>query len=245
MPENFAVLTSARSGSGWLIDTIKNHPSLTGYGELFNTALHRNLDDIPEFIFSDEYGQGRRPASVRRYLDRYICSQARTGFKLLYGHVRAFPEVLAFMRSRGWQMIHLVRRNQLDVLISSEIVYQKTGKWTVRNGTGIPSGDLQIRIDTASLERQLERKYRLIRTAGMALKLLRFDHLHLEYEEICRDQGQFDRVWNFLGVDEPSAGPQSDLVKVQTRMHSQVIENFEEVRAALDGTRFRKLLQPG
>ena len=243
MAHNFFVLTTARSGSSWLIDTITHHPSLVAHGELFNPHLNRRSNEIPEFVFSEERRRFLRPVSVWKYLDSHIAGIERAGFKLLYGQVRKFPELLPYMLARRLPAIHLVRENPLNAIISAAIVYQVLGKWALHEGDKLSRPEFRIRLDPGNLIDSLDKRIRQIEFVRNYLRYFRVPHLEVRYGNLLNGPEAFDPIWSFLGVDAPPGGPVSDHEKIQTRTHAEVIENYPEIDRVLTGTKYEGLLE--
>lgn len=243
MAQNFFILTTARSGSSWLIDTITNHPALVAHGELFNPHLNRRSNEIPEFVFSEERRRFPRPVSVWKYLDVHIAGIERAGFKLLYGQVRKFPELLPYMLARRLPAIHLVRENPLNAIISAAIVYQVLGKWALHEGDKLSRPEFRIRLDPGNLIDSLDKRIRQIEFVRNYLRYFRVPHLEVRYGNLLNGPEAFDPIWSFLGVDAPPGGPVSDHEKIQTRTHAEVIENYPEIDRVLTGTKYEGLLE--
>ena len=245
MTASFIVLTSARSGSTWLVDILNRHESLCAHGESFNPDIpdHDKDPNSPEFVDSDEFAGSPRPISTIRFLKRYFPAGQARGFKLLYGHARKFPEVILYSAARRAKVVHLIRRNQLDVLISLAVVYQHLKTWAVRDTTRIRRAEIQVDLDPAGLVSSLNHRYRIIRIARVFLRMTRQPHVEVFYEDLSAGEAAFHPIWEFLGVEIPTTTIESDLKKIQTRSHRDVIGNYPQVKAALAGTAYEKLLQ--
>ena len=61
------------------------------------------------------------------------------------------------------------------------------------------------------------------------------------YEDLAGDESGFAALFEFLGV-EP-APVSSSLQKVNPTVHEELIENYGEVRDALDGTKYAEQLR--
>jgi LPS sulfotransferase NodH len=244
MNGNFLVLGTGRSGTSWLIDTINGHPDLCAYGEMFNLGIKapKKLEEF--YIQSAERRRYVRPISTWKFLTRHFGNTSRTGFKLLYGDARHFPEVVAYLAARRFRVIHLIRQNQLDVMISRENVYQNLKKWYVREGDNLKIDTLRVFLPVDDLAGALAKKYRTIEQARRFLRLARLPHIELDYETLKANRSEFERVWDFLGVASPPEGPVSSLRKIRTQSHREILQNYAEVQSALAGTAYEHLLEP-
>jgi hypothetical protein len=67
-------------------------------------------------------------------------------------------------------------------------------------------------------------------------------NLDAEYEQLISDcDGETDRILRFLGI-EPDGPLRSKLVKTSSDSLIDLIENYQQVVAALRGTRYEKFL---
>lgn len=244
----FSVLTTQRSGSTWLIGLLNQLENTTACDELF---LNRNRkpdkkywdsdSPYPRFIeFQSKESRTIRPFSVFSYLDKLYSQPGAVGFKLMYSHLKAYPEILAYLMYKKIAVIHLIRQNHLDVLISSH-VKNKTGRAHVLPGEQRPE-KIQIDLEPHTLIPTLEK---LQQKQDFIRKLLHQCHLsHFEviYEDLVRDPATFNQIWNFLGIDSPSSIPASKLVKIRRGSHADVIGNYKEVEAVLIDSVFANLI---
>jgi hypothetical protein len=66
----------------------------------------------------------------------------------------------------------------------------------------------------------------------------------VEYEGLSAGPGAFAPVLRFLGLQTGDAERlASGLQKLQTKRQADVVENYAEIRAALQGTRYAALLE--
>src|SRR4029078_8778188 len=72
----------------------------------------------PRYVESRDRFGSLRPASVNRYLRDLYASPGSVVFKLMDSQLRSFPEILPFLVREKIDVVHLVRRNHVDVLIS-------------------------------------------------------------------------------------------------------------------------------
>ena len=124
----FVLLASQRTGSTWVIDTLNGHPEVTAYSELFlhggvGYPKYGGAKDLPfyeSFVGADaaeDLGSDR----LERYLERVFRDRSNAtaiGFKLMYGQATAYPGVRSYLRRHEVRVVHLVRHNLLDVVVS-------------------------------------------------------------------------------------------------------------------------------
>lgn len=235
---DFMVLTGQRTGSSWLMDRLDHSPEVEGHMELFYHLERREparagCNDYPRFVESrDSHAAGVRPMAVFRYLDQLYARRHAVGFKLMYSQLREYPEILAWLVWRRLPIVHLLRANHLDVVISERLA-EATGTSHATVNEGTTGQPLQLHLDPDAIVlriRWLERKQRAMRRL---LKLLPNSCLEVSYEALCDQRAAFDSLYAFLHIDRALVREDSKLVKRQCASHDEVIENHEAVRNAL------------
>ncbi len=251
----FVVLSAQRSGSTWFVDVL-NHLGTTVFTELllprkkareqrlmsWSTAeyLDRTLRAQPLYCETRGGRMRVRPLSLVAYLNEVYRRPGPVGFKLMYSNVRRYPEVWAYVALRRLHVVHLVRRNHLDVVISEEM------RWATRTVHRIldePAGPQpQIELEPSGLLRRLRRLRRNVERARWLLRASRVPHLEVTYESVVQDDRGFDRVAEFLAIDRQGRAPRSRLAKLVRGERAAVVRNYAEVRRALGATEFASLL---
>ena len=128
MPANanskFVVLTTHRSGSQWVMSTLSNYQGVSAHGELFLPrprlpTKKRDSNLVYARFIETKFGHfTARPFSVFSYLNTLYSMPGKVGFKLMYKQLGLYPEILAYLLRHHVHVIHLVRRNYLDVMLS-------------------------------------------------------------------------------------------------------------------------------
>jgi LPS sulfotransferase NodH len=241
----FVVLTSSRTGSTWLMDLLNMQTGVEAHGELF--LRHGRLSpaiagraDFRRFI--EVYGTPglKRVPRVFSYLSELYRPKLTIGFKLMYTHLRNYPEIVAYLTARRVRVVHLMRRNHIDVIVSEELA-RLTGKSHVKAGTttNIP----MVHLDPATL---VDRIRSLSRKPGSARQLIRLSFcpvLEVTYEALLEADQEFLRICEFLEIPRPATQVQSKLAKRGIRSHRDSIVNYEEVRRILSPTPFSSMLR--
>ena len=256
----FVVLTTQRSGSTWVIDVLNKLRNTKAYGELLLNQ-ERTWDagelDFPRFCESPQRTLARRPRAMFAYLDELYRQRAVVGFKLMYSQIRQYPEVLAYVRMRKVRVIHLVRKNYIDIQVS-QALKEASGRPHVWKGREVVHTDdarvqlqprqeetdvTQVRLDPRALLqrlRWLRRRYNLFK------KWLSWSgqpHVEVVYEDLLQNNSGFEVIRDFLDIGPDREIPQTDMVRIRTGHHAEVISNYDEVRAMLRNTDFADLLQ--
>lgn len=220
---------------------------VTAQGELFlprPRVPDRRWDSdfsIPRYVESKQTHGSVRPFSVFSYLSALYCGEGAVGFKLMYSQLRRYPEILPYLVRNRIRAVHLVRRNHLDVLISFAIK-REIGKAHVLSPSDRPS-EVTVELDTTSLLRDV-RKLELKHSVGRkVLRLARLRHLEVAYEDLVADPARFDLIREFLELPGSQELPQSNILKTRTGRQRDVVANYDDVCAALQGTKFAALLE--
>lgn len=253
----FVVLAAPRSGSTWLIDLIGHTTGTSVYGELFiprrkpgserrmsaETAAYLDLSfrGFPLFCETPMRGFAVRPLRTFAYLNRLFVKPERVGFKLMYANIVHFPEVWAYVVWKRLPVLHLVRENHLDSYLSSQMRYLTNTVHSLVGEAG-PSG-VRIELDTADLLRSMRRSRRNLRIARALLQLSRVPHLEIRYESLVQNMELISEVCEFLRLGSRTGPVDSNLRKLVTATHTELIGNYAEVRDTLRGTRFERLLR--
>lgn len=221
----FAILCLGRSGSTHLQSLIDSHPHACCFGELFNPRAPQ----APAFVHSEQMDE-------REYLDELLAGrdELAVGFKLPMNSIRAHPRAGALVGSEsGMRIIRLSRRNLLAQFVSRRMMSATRVSQSIFGSYG----DATVRIEPShcleALEAMEADERELDRLAGGT-------PVHrVVYEQLVASEG-LDELQRFLGL-EPVA-LRSWFTKLRTRSLSETVENWDELAAALRGTRFESFL---
>jgi LPS sulfotransferase NodH len=244
----FVVLSSQRSGSTWLVSLLNGVAGTRAYGELFlerkkstEAALWNGASEYPHFPEVVSRGSRLRARQTFAYLDALYAQEGAVGFKLMYTQLMKYPEIAIYLFLHRTRVLHLVRRNLLDVLISREIK-NKTRQPHIVAGESRPE-DLQVVLNPKKLLERLERRKKRMEVTSRLLRWSTLPYLEVAYEELLSDPTSFGRVCRFLAIDVEEAMPESALVKINRKSHPELISNYAEIKAALIGTPFAHFIE--
>ena len=248
----FVVLSTQRSGSTWVVDMLTSHPRVVAYSELFmhggqGAPQWGHEKDLPywqTFIREQSGGRLVRPFHLWRYLGRALEERPgldAVGFKLMYSQLTRIAKPLTpALWLKRVRIIHLMRRNALDVVLSRAAGEARRGVLHAREGQPVESVRLQLPTD--DLLKRLTAHERQIEGARVRFKRVGIPYTEVIYEDLVADEKRgFDSLFRFLGVDP--APVSSSLQKVNPTSHEELIENYGEVRQALEGTKFAAQLR--
>ena len=242
----FVIFTTQRSGSTWVASVLNGFDHVVAHDELLlrrkrSTELRwDSAFAYPRYVESEgRYGR-LRPFSVFSYLNALYASRGWVGFKLMYSDVKAYPEILPYLLAKHVRIVHLVRQNHLDVLISFA-VKRDIGKAHILTAEDRPQ-ELSVELDTASLVKGLEKLQRKHDVARKLLELGRFPHLEIAYEDLVGDPAAFGALLAFLDIPRAREIPESNIVRTRQGTQSDVVSNYDDVRRTLAGSKFAGLL---
>lgn len=243
----FVVLTTNRSGSVWVMSTLSSLPKVSAQDELFlprKRALERRWDSDfarPRFIETKFDDLTFRPFSVFSYLNALYGASGAVGFKLMYAQLRLYPEILAYFMWHRVRVVHLVRRNHLDVVLSYA-VKAKIGRAHLLLGQAAPD-DIGVELDTEILIKQLTWLRKKQNIARKLLSWSRLPYLEIAYEDLLRDPDRFRLIFDFLFITFEKAMPAPTVVKITRKKHCDVIRNYKKVKEVLANSEFCGLLE--
>lgn len=245
----FFVLTFPRTGSSWLMDTLDSHPRVAAYDELFygaGGAPAHARNDLSNFVrYRSRSVWAQRLAVLRRLAYLRVVYRHRpgveaVGFKLMYVQARSNPGLLPLLAFRRARAIHLIRANLLDAAVSYDVA-RSSGVFHAPRGETIPSA--LVWLDTDRLFARLEGMALDILRARSWLEQFRFPRIEVAYEDLAaRPEETLEEILRFLGIGPPVDGLHSQLVPSTDQPSLRRVENPDEVRAALAGSRFEWML---
>ena len=254
-PTPFVILSTQRTGSTWVQDVLSSHPLVCAHGELF-LEYGRGFPDSERFgPVNVEYfeswfrnrGSGDGPVSRARhaipYLNQFYShgDEVRAaGFKLMYSQLRRNPMVGTYTATRRVRVVHLVRKNLLNVLLSHAT---SDARGQAHAWAGEAVREVQVSLDPEATVTKLKALERQVSLARFFLRVGRLPVNELIYEDLFTDSSGFDEVFEFLGVDPEAAHAlASSMKKLNSAPKDELIENWDELSQALVGTRFEQYL---
>ena len=265
-PTRFLIATAGRTGSSWLMEMLNSHPAIEGYGELLTgttSARPRTRvslsspGDLHSFAYclTGQSGAARMlgmPYLGVKYLNRVYAQRdglGAIGFRLLYRQLKrrwgsAIPAVtwfLPYAAARRVHIVHLIRQNKLELVISTKIGYARNLLHALPEDE-VPKAT--IRVDVKELARLLDRELTKERNARRLLAPLPVPKLELSYESLMANtETEYRRVLEFLGVHPIDHKPEWRMRKMIDSSLSETIENYDEVARALRGTPHARFLE--
>ena len=247
--KGFVIHFTARSGSTFIIFTLRKHPQLVTRAEVFgNKALPGGLEQTADnqIAFLRKYWR-----SYRR--DAPIPSDIARGFKVQI--LRAEPQLKAvgrfikvcgdydvarfflYRRNRVKQIISALRAREVKRVssglggVETAHVYDEKLAGEVRQLPKMPVNPVQLQVMLESLEQN----YRLLdnirgKTPGA---------IELVYEDVLSDrQAFFDRIFAAIGVASIDVTDNDETKKITSDNLQDVILNYDELLDYFSGTEY-------
>lgn len=251
----FCILSRQRSGSMLLVDLLNSHPEVIALRELFirERKVNNSVEpggSVRRYFEYQKISRLPRPFSVIRYMFHVqnvfmeLCRPDNSmpglvGFKLMYGQFKHYPEILFGLMKGRYKIIHLVRENHLDVILS--------GINKGIHGVGHSKESISqnpVYLDPGSILKLLRRKERCFSFAKCFMSALPLPVYTLSYEKLSSvaDDGA-EELLRFLGVSNPDITLSSNFKKLAKGSYTDRIANYQEVVNALNGTRYEYLLK--
>jgi len=245
--KKFIILSYKRSGSTMLYTLLQSHPDIRCHGELFlkekekkDTLFHlyRNNSLIAKFLFHSPL----RSYIIGKYLKDIFQErdeEKAIGFKLMYGQARDFPYILYWIKRHRVKILHLHRRNILKTCLSVKLALQR--------GRGHSKKILptkKITIDENMILGELTSIARRLKFMDWFCSLY-FPHLSyidIYYEDFLSDmEANCKKLLNFLGI-KSDIFLKTELKKLNPNSVIDIVENYEKLVKALEGSYFEQFL---
>jgi LPS sulfotransferase NodH len=233
----FAVLTLPRTGSNYLCSLLNAHPEILCHHEVFNASgifCSLDLRSRSAYYFGTLEERDRDPLGfLARLWDRSF-GRPVVGVKFCRGQNRAAFEAL--LRDPEVRKIVMRRRNRVKTYVS-EMVAQLTGEWESYPGVR-PAGErLKIPVPAAGLCRYVEHNQVYYDDIFARLAASGQEHVTVDYEDLFATGPEvLERVLRFLAVAPEGAALTGATRKQNPTDLRQLIANFDQLAAALEGT---------
>ena len=250
-PTYFCIVTTARSGSTWVATLLNSHPEIKSLEEPFIWRANRPNwnEEIPTYY---EYSNGKGGIHIFTTFNYINLMKSQyfenatgaVGFKVMYNHLSRNPLILAKLVTSRFKLIHLVRENYLDILISRTSA-KESKIFHSTHMSGSDSGKFKkgVELEISTLRTNLTRYRRNAKFIRLLLKAIPLPVHEIRYEEMAADREKvLKSVSKYLSVPFSTDYFHSDLKRLQAGDYRNKIINYEEVKNALRDTEFEYLL---
>ncbi|NJB69189.1 hypothetical protein GGQ74_002886 [Desulfobaculum xiamenense] len=258
-PTEFVLVSTQRSGSAFVASILDALPGASVGPEVFLGLGMHSPENFYRYwagmIRADErcLAPPRFAEVIDAYLDGFYSraeSASAVGFCLKYDQIPLVPGLLDALERRGVKVVHLVRENVLETLVSSVRSRERVAHGGRAHGDG-PQPPERVRLRAQGLCDALAGRIREIGEWRETLSR-RFECHELTLERaVCgrSDAGSMNpkplrEVCAFLGIEVGERPPRTTLRSSAARPLAELVDNADEIRAALSGTDYGHLLDP-
>ena len=154
------------------------------------------------------------------------------------------PFLIRHLEKTHPPVFHVIRKNKLRVYVS-ELMAKKTGKWSARTGTDLPTDKGQVRLDPLKTILSLKAMEQDDRSAREMLANIA-DKREIIYETMFRRDGSFspyvmsacEKVLGMTNLD-----PTPNNTRMNPEPLSALVENFNEIAVAMNGTEYAWMIK--
>lgn len=250
----FVVWCHHRTGSTHLTSLLDSHPDVACWPELFFAGEGEALSDY--YLDSEVESTGEFLSAFYSYdwgpsganlpgTHRPARALAAIGFKLKYGQVQRYPDVLDYLRRIQDELliVHLRRMNVLASLVSERalpLVSRRFGRPNVKTAINAVHFSPRVTLDPATIVDELEALCALVERSSALVE--QFEVVEITYEDLIKEPpATLSRIAGFLGVShEPEL--RTRYQKIMPAELREVIANADQIASALAGTRFSTLI---
>ena len=243
----FCIVTTQRTGSSWLISLLNSHPRIRAFDEPF---LYRKIrpnwkeEGFLSFYNFRHQFKLHRPLVTFRYMNAmysFAENFEAVGFKLMYNQLLMFPEILFRLIKDRFVVIHLVRRNILDILVSLEIA-QKTK--VAHSNKELPL--IKVTLNPESILKKMKKiEYKICITRLLTSFILQ-NSIEIGYESLMnKKEKTLSAILQIINIEERQALLRSDSRKLSKGSYREKIRNYEEIFNVLRNTKYKSMLLDG
>jgi hypothetical protein len=217
MINKFVIISRSRVGSNLLMTYLNNHPNIICDGEIIREAKIKGKNILER-------------AKKCWDLDKV------SGFKLFYYHTKGKnkEELYNYIKENNIKVIHLKRKNKLRTVISSNIA-MKHGWHRIKSKKDLLSlEERRFNVSVDSLLKEIKKTEEMEKEHDKIFP----NGLEVFYEEMNEIM---PNVFNFLGVKNVPL--KTDMIRQNPEKLSDIIINYDEVKKALESTKYKKYLK--
>lgn len=249
MVTRFAIVATQRTGSNWLMDLLNSHSQVLGYDELLTqNGKGYGVVGPKNWLFFDAYYKQymKKTDTIARsrwligYLNQLYAPRNQVdaiGIKLMYDQIRHNPGVLPYIVAHRISLIHLIRENLLDIVISEAKLRASTHAHFFI-GERVDNSAIFLPIDWTV--RRIKALDHYVTSARLIIASLPVRHCEIIYEQLVAKPKLALSILNFLGIRPENL--ESKFQRINSRPTAERIINYTEVKNALVGTRYEKFL---
>ena len=243
--QKFIILSTARSGSNYLVSLLNSHSQIHCFGEVINPTFvdltYPGYDPKPGY--SPEGLLEFRSRHPLRFINeivfqKYDCTINAVGLKIFYHHTRIkiLNVIWSYLINMpNLKILHLKRKNLLKCYLS-DIIAQKTNVWKIYDPRHTTK-DVRVELDPEECLSYFIRTRQDVDQFSSSLDSK--DCLEIFYNGLVNDYvNETTRIQKFLNLEVQTL--KSSLHKQNIRPLSQVISNYWDLKKRFETTPWRE-----
>lgn len=236
--QSFLIFGIPRSGTTLLCHYLDSKPHLVHFFEFLNVNNFAHFGRTPRYIqfilFGCLFPKTRARRLAQRHHDKEV---THFGYKIVTNQHSAY--LLSMLAETKIKKIFLTRENLLRRYLSNVLAIE-TGLWKIKKHSGVRRPSRKIYIDPVALIANI--KY-FKREIARIRQVTNNYVLEITYEELTTNKTQtLRKVAEHLSIPYDRLNFSPQISKVNEGDLQDLIENYEEVHAALNNTEFEEYL---
>lgn len=235
----FVIFSAPRTGSNLLCGCLNSHPEIICHHEIFNpeniyySLDHRNND----FEFSIK-NRDKDPFRFISYIAGKKFGKKIFGFKMMPGHNRAAEDFI--LNNKNIKKIVLNRENKIKAFVSLQIA-MKTNCYSLLEESNESTNTIhreKIFIDLKELKKYIKSYEDYYNKIIKCLSETEQNYFLLTYEDLTSKETDLlkEKLLVFLDVEPDPCFIKPRHVKQNPDNLNELIENYDEIKALLQGT---------
>ena len=215
---------------------LNSHPQVLCHHELFNPhGVFYALDYRDGSLhLGSEVERDREPFEFLRRLWGNTKGASCVGFKMTRGQNDTVMKSL--IEDSTVLKVILHRKNRLKTFVS-ELIARQTDQWEVYAGDELVTDAPKLSVDVESLKAHCDLNERFYEDIQHSLQTKQQPFIEMVYENIF-SRSEHVRLLEFLGLEATQVGLAQSSIKQNDSDLSTLIENFQELELALQGSEY-------
>jgi len=232
----FIILAAPRTGSNLLCTLLNSHPEVLCHHELFNPeGIFYALDcRAGSLRLGSMAERDREPFAFLQRVWETTKGASSVGFKMTRGQNETVMQSL--IEDPGILKIILYRKNRLKTFVS-ELVARQLNQWEVYAEDELATDTPKLHVDVESLKAHCDLNEGFYAGIQQLLQTKQQPFIEMVYENIFT-RSEHIRLLEFLGVAATQVRlAHSSIKQNDSDLHS-LIENYQELELALEGSEY-------
>lgn len=225
----FVILFIERDGSTYMISMLESHPAIATVYERFAVMRQKGEDAAAQLAWARDF-----------YAAPIVGSTGAIGFKTKLVDVLDPQGFAALLQEKNVRVIQMQRRNRIKAVVSrinARRLYEATGNWNLYNKSDRISS---LDIDPDTFAQYLREREEADAELTAYVNALDLPKLLVTYEDLLLNRDAvLQEIFSFLDVAPHPV--QEKTIKHTKDDLREVVENFDQLRAAYVGTPYEAM----